>query len=144
MLETWLLSVKDAYPVKFLVTSCALLYSMWLDIPADRWSGFPRERERLLHLLAANGIENVYLLAGDLHAAHAVRAELYGPQERRITLWEFCSTPFEQKSDQYHALPVLAAALRSPGEAGAHLHRPSKQFRRGARRPFRRATACFL
>ena len=100
MLETWLLSVKDAYPVKFLVTSCALLYSMWLDIPADRWSGFPRERERLLHLLAANGIENVYLLAGDLHAAHAVRAELYGPQERRITLWEFCSTPFEQKSDQ--------------------------------------------
>jgi phosphodiesterase/alkaline phosphatase D-like protein len=101
VLETWLLSMKDAYPVKFLVTSSALLYSMWLDIPGDRWSGFPRERERLLHLLAANGIEGVYLLAGDLHAAHAVRAELFGPQERRIRLWEFCSTPFEQKSDKY-------------------------------------------
>jgi len=99
-LETWLLSVKDAYPVKFLVTSCALLYNMWLDIPGDRWSGFSRERDRLLHLLAANGIEGVYLLAGDLHSAHAVRAELFGPQERKITLWEFCSTPFEQKADK--------------------------------------------
>lgn len=99
-LETWLLSVKDAYPVKFLVTSCALLYNMWPDIPADRWSGFPNERDRLLHLLAANGIEGVYLLAGDLHSAHAVRAELYGPQGREIRLWEFCSTPFEQKSDK--------------------------------------------
>jgi alkaline phosphatase D len=99
-LETWLLSVKDAYPVKFLVTSSALLYNMWLDIPADRWSGFPQERDRLLHLLAANAIEGVYLLAGDLHSAHAVRAELFGPQGRAIKLWEFCSTPFEQKSDK--------------------------------------------
>jgi hypothetical protein len=29
-----------------------------------------------------------------------VRAELFGPQERKITLWEFCSTPFEQKADK--------------------------------------------
>jgi alkaline phosphatase D len=99
-LETWLLSVKDAYPVKFLVTSSSLLYNMLLDFPADRWSGFPRERDRLLHLLAANGIEGVYLLAGDLHSAHAVRAGLYGPQGRQITLWEFCSTPFEQAADK--------------------------------------------
>ncbi len=96
-LEDWLNAVKDAYPVKFIVTSCALLYRLFLDIPQDRWSGFPLERNRLLGLLAEKGIENVYLLAGDLHAAHAVRAELYGPHGRSLPLWEFCSTPFEQK-----------------------------------------------
>lgn len=95
-LENWLLRVKDAYPVKFLVSSCALLFNMWLDIPRDRWSGFPQERERLLRFLAENEIEDVYLLAGDLHSAHAVYAELNGPDEQIIPLWEFCSTPFEQ------------------------------------------------
>jgi alkaline phosphatase D len=97
-LLAWLGAVKDAYPVKFIVSSCSLLYRMWADIPQDRWSGYPRERDRLLHHLAANGIQGVYLLAGDLHSAHAVYAELYGPQGRPIPLWEFCSTPFEQKS----------------------------------------------
>jgi len=95
-LEAWLLRVKDIYPVKFLVTSCALLYRMWVDFPRDRWSGFPQERDRLLHFLAANGIQNVYLLAGDLHSAHAVRADLYGPEGSLLPLWEFCSSPFEQ------------------------------------------------
>jgi len=96
-LESWLLQVKDAYPVKFLVSSCSLLYNLWLDIPRDRWSGFPAERDHLLHFLAANDIRGVYVLAGDLHAAHAVHAELYGSQGSTIHLWEFCSTPFEQK-----------------------------------------------
>ncbi len=65
LLEEWLRRVKDTYPVKFIVTSCALLYRMILDIPRDRWSGFPREQDRLLRFLGENGIENVYLLAGD-------------------------------------------------------------------------------
>ena len=95
-LEAWLLQVKDVYPVKFLVTSCSLLYNMWLDIPRDRWSGFPGERDRLLNFLAANRIEGVYLLSGDLHFAHAVRAELYSPRGENLPLWEFCSSPFEQ------------------------------------------------
>jgi len=97
VLEDWLLRVKDAYPVKFIVTSCALLFRMWLDVPRDRWSGFPEERDRLLRFLAENGIGNVYLLAGDLHSAHAVCAYLNGPGGRKIPLWEFCSTPFEQQ-----------------------------------------------
>ncbi|HEX9879652.1 MAG TPA: alkaline phosphatase D family protein [Candidatus Binatia bacterium] len=96
VLEKWFLRVKDVYPVKFLVTSCALLFSMWIDIPRDRWSGFPKERERLLRFLADHGIEGVYLLTGDLHTAHAVRAELLGPHERAFPLWEFCASPFEQ------------------------------------------------
>jgi alkaline phosphatase D len=96
-LETWLLRVKDTYPLKFLVTSSALLFSMWVDLTRDRWSGFPEERDRLLHFLAAHGIQGVYLLAGDLHSAHAVEVHLYGPQGQDLPLWEFCSSPFQQK-----------------------------------------------
>ncbi len=97
-LENWLLGVKDAYPIKFLVTSSAFLYDLSLDVP-DRWSAFRAERDRLLHFLAANGIEGVYFLSGDLHSAHATRAHLYGPEGKRILIREFCSTPFEQESN---------------------------------------------
>ena len=116
-LKSWLLAVKNTYPVKFLVTSCSMLYPMWHDIPRDRWSGFPEERDRLLHFLAANGIEGVYLLAGDLHSSHAVYAELYGPQGLTLPVWEFCSTPFEQNTNKLarytysalHSGPVKAS-----------------------------------
>jgi phosphodiesterase/alkaline phosphatase D-like protein len=94
-LEQWLLAVKDA-PVKFLVSSSVCLFSMWADIPRDRWPGYPAERRRLLNFLAEHGIQNLYLIVGDIHAAHAMRAELAGPEGQAIPLWEFCSTPFEQ------------------------------------------------
>jgi len=94
-LEGWLLAVKDV-PVKFLVSSCSMLFRMWADIPRDRWVGFPEERDRLLSFLAANDIRDLYLLSGDLHSAHAVRAELFGPHERALDVWEFCASPFEQ------------------------------------------------
>jgi phosphodiesterase/alkaline phosphatase D-like protein len=115
-LKAWLLAVKDDYPVKFLVTSCSMLHPMWHDIPRDRWSGYPDERDRLLHYLAANGIQGVYLLAGDLHASHAVYAELYGPQGRSLPLWEFCSTPFEQDPNRlarYTYTPVRSGPVRT-------------------------------
>jgi alkaline phosphatase D len=98
-LERWLLAVKDVYPLKFLVTSSSLLYNMWIDVARDRWSGFPKEQARLLHFLAAYGIEGVYLLSGDLHSSHAVSADLYGPQGRAVRVSEFCSSPFEQKAN---------------------------------------------
>jgi alkaline phosphatase D len=100
-LEHWLLAVKNVYPVKFIVTSGCLLFNMWLDIPRDRWSGFKDEQKRLLHFLAAEGIQGVYLLAGDLHSAHAVSADLYGPRGQALPLWEFCSSPFEQKPNTF-------------------------------------------
>jgi phosphodiesterase/alkaline phosphatase D-like protein len=115
-LKSWLRAVKNEYPVKFLVTSCSMLHPMWHDIPRDRWSGYPDERDRLLHYLAANGIEGVYLLAGDLHASHAVSAELYGPEGRSLPLWEFCSTPFEQDPNrlaQYTYLPLRSGPVRN-------------------------------
>ena len=95
-LETWLLTVKDRFPVKFLITSCALLFQMWADFPRDRWTGFPEERSRLLNFIASNGIEGIYLLAGDLHSAHAISAELEGHLGKPVPLWEFCATPFDQ------------------------------------------------
>jgi phosphodiesterase/alkaline phosphatase D-like protein len=115
-LKSWLRAVKNEYPVKFLVTSCSMLHPMWHDIPRDRWSGYPDERDRLLHYLAANGIEGVYLLAGDLHASHAVSAELYGPEGRSLPLWEFCSTPFEQDPNRlarYTYLPLRSGPVRN-------------------------------
>lgn len=116
LLEQWLLAVRDDYPVKFLVSSCCLLFQMWVDITRDRWSGFPEERNRLLHFLAANGIEGVYLLTGDLHSAHAVSAELYGPQGRALPLWEFCASPFEQNSNWLSGrtyTPLRGAPIKS-------------------------------
>lgn len=115
VLEEWLQRVKDAYPVKFIVTSCTLLFDMWLDFPRDRWSGFPAERSRLLHFLAANDIRGVHLLSGDLHSAHAVRAELYGPQGQPLPVWEFCSSPFEQDLNKFSSFtytPVRSGLLR--------------------------------
>jgi alkaline phosphatase D len=96
-LERWLLAVKYRFPLKFIVSSASVLLDMWIDLARDRWSGFRKERERLLRFIAENEIEGVHLLAGDLHSAHAIRLELDTPSRRPLTLWEFCSTPFEQE-----------------------------------------------
>lgn len=115
-LRQWLLEVKDLYPLKFIVSSGAVLFNMWLDLARDRWSGFPKDRKQLLSLLAAEGIEGVYILTGDLHSAHAVRAELYGPNQQAVPLWEFCSSPFEQDPNwlaPYVYMPVRGAPLRN-------------------------------
>ena len=107
-LEKWLLVVKDAYPIKFLVTSCTVFFDMWLDFPRDRWSGFPEDRARLLNFLAAHDIKDVYLLSGDLHFAHAIRSDLSGSQGRVLPLWEFCSSPFDQNP------PILSSRTYRP------------------------------
>ena len=108
-LKNWFLKVKDTHPVKFLVTSGTILFPFLLDVSRDRWSGFRSERERLFQFLAENEIEGVRILTGDLHSAHAVSAEIKCPSGRRIPIWEFCSTPFEQTSmwisNTYH--PIL-------------------------------------
>lgn len=109
ILNEWLERVKDKYPVKFIVTSCSLLFNMWADIPGDRWSGFLRDRERLMRLVGESGIQNLYFLAGDLHSGHAISAEI-GTKDHRVPVWEFCSTPFEQKCNTHARLmysPIL-------------------------------------
>lgn len=113
-LEDWLRAVKNDFQLKFLVTSCSALYSMWTDIPRDRWSGFPEERDRLLRFIGGNDIQGVYLLAGDLHSAHAISAEC-GPRRNPVRIWEFCSTPFEQDTNplsRWMYIPILSGAVR--------------------------------
>lgn len=95
-LESWLLAVKDTYPLKFVVSSSALLFNLWLDIPRDRWSGYMAERRRFLKLIAEMEIQGVHLITGDLHSSHAVHAELSTPGGRELDLWEFCSSPLDQ------------------------------------------------
>ncbi len=115
-LEKWLLEVKEDYPLKFLVSSGAVLFRMAFDVTGDRWPGFPQERNRLLNFLAAKGIEGVYILCGDMHSAHAIRAELYGPHSRALPVWELCSSPFQQRANwwsRYTYRPLRGGPVRN-------------------------------
>lgn len=105
-LENWLLSVKDRYPVKFIVSSVSALFEIWGDFTRDRWNGYPDERRRLLHLIAANEVKNTYILTGDLHSAHAVEATVHSRGKEPVKVWEFCSSPFEQAPNK---LSLIAA-----------------------------------
>ena len=115
-LQEWLLAVKDSHPVKFLVSSSSVLFDIWVDVQRDRWSGFAGERRRLLSFLADHQVEGVYILAGDLHSAHAVRAELDGLPGKPLALWELCSTPFEQDPNPFSTWahwPFLGKPVRN-------------------------------
>jgi len=113
-LENWLKETKDSYPVKFIVTSSAFLYQVRIDFPKDRWSGYPDQRKKLLELLVENQVEGVYLLAGDLHFAHAVRADIHDNAGFEAPLWEFCSSPFQQTPNWYSIIPGFYKKLKSP------------------------------
>ncbi len=114
-LETWLLEVKDTFPVKFIISSVAVIFELWGDFSRDRWNGYPDERRRLLHLLAANHVEHVYFLTGDLHSAYAVEATLQPEGSPPLKVWEFCSSPFEQMTNKLtlfaarkvHTYPII-------------------------------------
>jgi phosphodiesterase/alkaline phosphatase D-like protein len=95
-LTGWLERLKEDFPVKFIVTSTSFLSHLHLDFTNDRWSGFVDERDRLLSFLSRKGIEGVYFLAGDLHSAHAISAQAFERGGKPVTIWEFCSSPFEQ------------------------------------------------
>lgn len=120
ILKEWLLAAKSHYPLIFLVTSSSVLHSMFGDFLGDRWSGFRSERDQLLHFIGDNHIENVYLLAGDLHSSHLMTAEC-GPEESPVLLHEFCSTPFEQGCNKY------ASLLYTSIKTGA-VHHPIRHF----------------
>ncbi len=120
MLTEWLMDVKDVYPVKFIASSSAFLFEMFGDIANDRWSGFKAERDRLLFFLAEQGIENVYILAGDLHEAHAISAELPGPNGKVIPIWEFCATPFKQGINWMAKLLIVKSSSKALRNSRVH------------------------
>ena len=119
-LKQWLLQVKDEVPVKFIVSSSSVLFSMFGDFLGDRWSGFRRERDVLLRFIGENRIQNVYLLAGDLHSSHSMTAEC-GDESDPVVIREFCSTPFEQNCNK------LAGLLYTSIKTGA-VHHPKRHF----------------
>jgi phosphodiesterase/alkaline phosphatase D-like protein len=119
-LKEWLLSVRDKYPVKFLVSSSSVLNSMFGDFLGDRWSGFRTERDKLLHFIGDNHIENLYILAGDLHCSHSMTADC-GPQNAPVIVHEFCSSPFEQ------ACNISANLLYTSIRTG-EIHQPRRHF----------------
>lgn len=120
VLTEWLMDVKDDYPVKFIASSSAFLFEMFGDIANDRWSGFEAERDRLLFFLAEQGIENVFILAGDLHEAHAISAELSGPNGKSIPIWEFCATPFKQAINWMAKLLIVENSSRALRNSHVH------------------------
>jgi phosphodiesterase/alkaline phosphatase D-like protein len=127
-LETWLLEEQDKFPVRFLVSSSSILFDMLGDFTRDRWSGFQRDRNRLLNFIAAHSIENLYILTGDLHAGHAVEVTLSTPEKKPLTLWEFCASPFEQSLNKLAWTNIKAL---SPAVKTYKLHFTVSEFNYG-------------
>ncbi len=111
-LEEWLLEVRERFPVKFIVSSISVFSDLWVDFARDRWNGFPDERRRLLHLIAAHRVQGLFFLTGDLHSGHAIRADLTDPQGHPLTLWEFSASPFAQKPNWLSRWTFAPGGLR--------------------------------
>jgi phosphodiesterase/alkaline phosphatase D-like protein len=126
-LADWL-EQKRATPLKFLVTSSALLFSIPFDITKDRWSGYRRDRERLLRLLAEKHSGQVCLLAGDLHSGHAKSAQLRTSDGRLVPFWEFCASPFEQETNWLAALVDTPITSRFLTRQKTHFVKNSYNF----------------
>lgn len=105
--KAWLSKVKDTYPVKFVVSSSAFLHFLLGDYAFDRWSGFPRERDRILRYIQEHEIEGLHFLTGDLHTGHAISVDIKGKSGKDIKVWEFCASPFEQKTNRMVSLLTL-------------------------------------
>jgi len=105
--KTWLDNVKDVYPIKFVVTSSAFMHFLLGDYARDRWSGFPRERDRILRFIQEHEIEGVHFLTGDLHTGHAISVDIKGKNNKDIRVWEYCASPFEQKTNKMISLLTL-------------------------------------
>jgi alkaline phosphatase D len=60
------------------------------DMLADRWEGFPDQRDELLDHITDNGLSGVLFIAGDLHQCSLSRIEASGP---RRSLLEICAGP---------------------------------------------------
>jgi alkaline phosphatase D len=99
-LKIWLLEDQEKSPLKFLVSSSSILFDMLGDFTRDRWSGFRRDRNRLLNFIAEHDLKNLYILTGDLHEGHAIEIALSTSERKPLTLWEFCASPFEQATNK--------------------------------------------
>lgn len=76
---------------KVLVNSVPItnLPPIWIS-QADRWQGYPAQRERLIDYILVNNIRNVWFLTGDFHLGFISRVEAQGEGRR---LWEISGGP---------------------------------------------------
>jgi phosphodiesterase/alkaline phosphatase D-like protein len=85
----------------------------------DRWEGYPEQRDALLDAITEGGIENVWILTGDLHAGLVNRVEGEGP---RAGLYEIMVGPGGPRT--LNVLPTLVE--QAPDQAEVYF--PSNQF----------------
>ena len=129
MLEAWLKRIKDTHPIKFIASSISVMSDFFGDITNDRWTGFDEERERLFTLIAREEVEGIHFLVGDLHSAHLITANIKTDSGRTIPIWEFCSSPFEQKSSSLALL--MDYPTRSPRLQNQKRHYSVNRFNYG-------------
>lgn len=58
---------------------------LWFNWP-DRWQGYAKQRDALLDHITAQGIRNVWFLAGDLHVGVVARIEIDGPRSKMFEI----------------------------------------------------------
>ncbi|NPA26573.1 MAG: hypothetical protein GXO36_03095 [Chloroflexi bacterium] len=111
-LEQWLLRVRDAYPIKFIVTPDTVFHHSLIPWGLAAWTDFPDDRRRLIHLLAAHQVDGVFLLSGDIHLGYALEAYLEGA-EGPLPVWEFTASPWGQATPPWGF--KLSRIARVPG-----------------------------
>ncbi len=83
VLEGWLATARDAYPLTFVVTSAAVFSRG----PGDYWGRFPDALRRLLHMVAARGLRNLIFLSHGLEWGRVVEAQVQ-VDGHTARLWE--------------------------------------------------------
>ena len=83
LLEGWLASAREAYPLTFVVSSASVLATG----TGDFWGKFPDALRRMLHLIVARGFRHLVFLTHGLDVGRVVeaRVEVNGAQAR---VWE--------------------------------------------------------
>lgn len=90
----WLEQGLEASPCHFKVVLSSVPMAAFPEASwpgrADRWQGWPQQREHLLSHLEAKGVENVWFLSGDIHLGTLHRLEATGTRRR---YFESCVGP---------------------------------------------------
>jgi alkaline phosphatase D len=88
-LEAALLESPCHFKIVLNSVPIATLPPVWAG-EADRWAGYPAQREALLDHLTEAGVRNVWFLSGDFHLGAVWRVEPTGP---RSAMWEILCGP---------------------------------------------------
>lgn len=85
---------------------------------ADRWEGYPAQREKLLGFIDEHALDNVWFLTGDIHIGTIMRVEKTGPRRKYL---EIATGPAGN-------INPLSLVLEPGQEANKQIVFPSEQF----------------